>query len=62
MFHSYVIELLSKYITFDYGVFIPISNDTKVIKIDHELRVIVKNKVASSIILPLLEHFVQKLV
>ena len=38
MSHSYdVIKPLSKY-TNDYEVFIPVSNDTKIIKMDQELR------------------------
>jgi len=42
MFHSYdVIKLLSKYIAYDCGVFIPVSNGIRIIKID-----IVENKVA----------------
>jgi len=33
-----VIKPLSKYITCDYGVFIAVTNGTKIIKIDQELR------------------------
>ena len=39
MCHSYdVIELLSKQITCDWGVYIPICTVAKIIKIDHEMR------------------------
>jgi len=39
MSYSYdVIKLLSKYITDYCGVFIPVSNDLEIIKIDQELR------------------------
>jgi len=47
MCHSYdVIKLLSKYITYDSGVFIPVSIGAKSIKMTKNARVIVKNKVA----------------
>jgi len=40
--HIYdVIKPLNKLITFDYGVLILLSNGTKIIKIDQEIRIIV---------------------
>ena len=39
MSYSYdVIKILSKYITCDCGVYIPVSNGIKIIKIDQEMR------------------------
>jgi len=39
MSYSYdAIKILSKYITYDCGVFIPVSNGAKIIKIDQEVR------------------------
>jgi len=39
MSYSYdVIKILSKWITRDCGVFVPVSNGIKVIKIDQEMR------------------------